>query len=66
MKKKVIITGANGKIGRIFVESLAAKGYFVYAVDIKTERLKNSKNVELVQLDIADEETVHDFFLICA
>ena len=63
MKKNVIVTGANGKIGRTFVESLVAKGYFVYAVDLKTEGLKNSENVELVQLDITDEESVHDFFL---
>ena len=63
MKKKAIVTGANGKIGRTFVESLVAKGYFVYAVDLKTEGLKNSENVELVQLDITDEESVHDFFL---
>ena len=62
MKKKAIVTGANGKIGRTFVESLVAKGYFVYAVDLKTEGLKNSENVELVQLDITDEESVHDFF----
>jgi 3-oxoacyl-[acyl-carrier protein] reductase len=63
MKKKAIVTGANGKIGRTFVASLVAKGYFVYAVDLKTEGLKNSENVELVQLDITDEESVHDFFL---
>lgn len=63
MNKKAIVTGANGKIGRTFVESLVAKGYFVYAVDLKTEGLKTSKNVELVQLDITDEESVHDFFL---
>ena len=63
MKKKAIVTGANGKIGRTFVASLVAKGYFVYAVDLKTEGLKTSKNVELVQLDITDEESVHDFFL---
>ena len=63
MKKKAIVTGANGKIGKTFVESLVAKGYFVYAVDLKTEGLKHSGNVELVQLDITDEESVHDFFL---
>ena len=63
MKKEAIVTGANGKIGRTFVASLVAKGYFVYAVDLKTEGLKTSKNVELVQLDITDEESVHDFFL---
>lgn len=63
MKKKAIVTGANGKIGRAFVESLVTEGYFVYAVDIKTEGLKTSKNVKQVQLDITNEESVHDFFL---
>lgn len=63
MKKNAIVTGANGKIGRTFVDFLVAKGYFVYAVDLKIEELKNSENVELVQLDITDEESVHDFFL---
>ena len=62
MKKKVILTGANGNIGRTFAEFLVTKGYFVYAVDLKIDKLKTSKNVELVQLDITDEESVHDFF----
>lgn len=62
MKKKVILTGANGNIGKIFSEFLIAKGYFVYAVDLKIDRLKASKDIEPVQLDITHEESVHDFF----
>ncbi len=62
MQEKVILTGANGNIGRTFTEFLVAKGYFVYAVDQKIDRLKTSKNIELVQLDITDEDSVHDFF----
>ena len=30
-----IITGANGKLGRRFLDSLVSEGYFVYAVDLK-------------------------------
>ncbi len=62
MKKKVILTGANGNIGRTFSEFLIAKGYFVYAVDLKIDKLKASKDIEPVQLDITHEESVHDFF----
>ena len=58
--KKAIVTGANGKIGRSFVRSLVAKGYFVYSVDINGEGLKSSENVEAVQLDITGEQAVHD------
>ncbi|MDA7738850.1 SDR family oxidoreductase [Amylibacter sp.] len=60
--KNAIVTGANGKIGRTFVDSLIANGYFVYALDLNIDGFKTSKNVELVKLDITDEESVHDFF----
>ncbi len=61
--KNAIVTGANGKIGRSFVESLVAKGYFVYALDLNIDGFQTSKNVELVKLDITEEESVCDFFL---
>ena len=61
--KNAIVTGANGKIGRTFVDSLVAKGYFVYALDLNTDGFKTLKNVELIELDITDEVSVHDFFL---
>jgi 3-oxoacyl-[acyl-carrier protein] reductase len=63
MKKKAIVTGANGKLGRVFVESLVSKGYFVYAIDITIEGFEHSDNIQLVQLDITDQEAVHAFFL---
>ena len=61
--KNAIVTGANGKIGRTFVDSLVTNGYFVYALDLNTDGFKTSKNVELIKLDITEEESVHDFFL---
>ncbi len=61
--KNAIVTGANGKIGRTFVDSLVTNGYFVYALDLNTDGFKTQKNVELVKLDITEEESVHDFFL---
>jgi len=62
MKKKAIITGANGQLGSAFVEALTEKGYFVYAVDLNIEKIKSSENVQPVKLDITDETAVHNFF----
>ena len=62
MKKKAIITGANGQLGSAFVEALTGKGYFVYAVDLNIEKITISENVQPVKLDITDEMAVHNFF----
>jgi len=62
MKKKAIITGANGQLGSAFVRALTRKGYFVYAVDLNIEKIKSSENVQPVKLDITDEMAVHKFF----
>lgn len=62
MNKKAIVTGANGQLGRAFVEALIGQGYFVYAVDLNIEKIKNSKNLHPVELDITNEILVHKFF----
>ncbi len=62
MKKKAIITGANGQLGSAFVKALTGKGYFVYAIDLNVENIKTSESVEPVKLDITNETAVHDFF----
>ena len=62
MKKRAIITGANGQLGSAFVEALTEKGYFVYAVDLNIENIEASESVELVKLDITYETAVHNFF----
>jgi len=64
IKKKAIITGANGQLGRAFVEALTGKGYFIYAVDLNIEKITTSENVQPVKLDITDEIGVHKFFSI--
>jgi NAD(P)-dependent dehydrogenase (short-subunit alcohol dehydrogenase family) len=61
--KKAIVTGANGQLGSVFVEALIKKGYYVYAIDLTLEKVKNFDNVELIRLDITNEMAVHDFFL---
>ena len=60
--KKVILTGANGQIGKGFLEALVKMEYFVYAIDINIDDLKTSYNVQPIKLDITNETNVNDFF----
>ncbi len=62
IEKIAIVTGANGLLGSAFVQALAGKGYFVYAVDLILEKNKDLNNVKLVELDITNEVAVHKFF----
>ena len=59
---KVVLTGANGQLGKAFTEALVEKGYFVYATDINIENIKASDSIEPVKLDITNEAMVTDFF----
>ena len=60
--KTAIVTGANGQLGKGFVGALIKKGYFVYALDVDVESLEVQDNSQVVELDITDEEAVHNFF----
>jgi len=62
MKKNAIVTGSNGQLGRVFVDALVEKGYYVYAVDLKLDLINEREGVQLVQLDITNEKLVHSFF----
>ena len=57
--KTAIVTGANGQLGKGFVGALIKKGYFV---DVDVESLEVQDNSQVVELDITDEEAVHNFF----
>ena len=61
--KIAILTGANGNLGSNFLEVLRNLNYFVYAVDKEIGDIKAEEFVEPVQLDIADEKKVEDFYL---
>ncbi len=49
--KNVIVTGANGFIGRMLVKSLSEKGYHVVALDIRfDDDLKNNPHIACVNV----------------
>jgi 3-oxoacyl-[acyl-carrier protein] reductase len=65
--KKILITGANGRLGSAYVEALLQSGAFVYATDIQdrmdatlTEILatQNLSNYEYLVIDITHEESL--------
>ena len=56
---KVIVTGANGFIGKNTIRDLLKKGYYVEAVDLVTEGLKefsNKKRCVVHNMDILDKD----------
>jgi len=59
---KVVLTGANGQLGKAFTEALVEKRFFVYAIDINIENIKTSDSIKPVKLDITNETKVNDFF----
>lgn len=62
MKKIAIVTGSKGQLGSIFVNALAEKDYFVYAIDLIQDKNSSAENINLVKLDITQESKVHEFF----
>ena len=63
-KKKIILTGANGQIGSALLERLVDKGHFIYAIDLNVDKIKKTKNIQPVKLDITKEKEVLSFFSI--
>ena len=55
MTKKILITGANGLLGRNLVELLSKK-YKVYALvqDKKKIKFKINKNISILEIDLAN------------
>jgi NAD(P)-dependent dehydrogenase (short-subunit alcohol dehydrogenase family) len=60
--KKVVLSGANGQIGRVFSQALIKKKYFVYGIDLNIENMKPSHNFKPVKLDITNNIKVDKFF----
>ena len=54
--KYVIITGANGGIGKAVSDYLLKKNYSVIALDISKEERKEKENYKYFQVDITKDE----------
>jgi 3-oxoacyl-[acyl-carrier protein] reductase len=59
--KRAIVTGSSGQIGRVFVDLLVEKGFYVSAIDIE-ECLNEDKRVDCKNIDITDKKSVTSFF----
>ncbi len=57
MNNRVLIIGALGQLGGVFVDALLDKGYFVLASDIHTPRI-NQLNCEYVYLDALNMQQI--------
>ena len=62
MNKKAIVTGAAGQLGRVFVENLTERGFYVYAIDLNVKDSIDSENIKYIDLDVTDEKAVHELF----
>lgn len=61
--RNVIITGAAGQIGSVFVHHLSKKKKFkVYALDLNFSNSHAIDGVEYVKIDITNEKEILDFF----
>ncbi len=60
-QKAVLITGANSGLGRVMAETMAAKGYFVYAgarKDADLAELDAIENIQAVRLDVNQQDQI--------
>jgi NAD(P)-dependent dehydrogenase (short-subunit alcohol dehydrogenase family) len=60
-QKAVLVTGASSGLGRVMAETLAARGYFVYAgarKDADLTELDAIENIQAVRLDVNQQEQI--------
>lgn len=61
--KTVLVTGADGDIGRAVCTELTSKGYVVIAIDIRFRDLHwSSSLIQTFEIDLADSTAVDKFF----
>ena len=60
--KIAVITGANGQLGKEFTKTLINENCYVYALDLNIESLQESDKFKPIQLDITNENEVHNFY----
>jgi NAD(P)-dependent dehydrogenase (short-subunit alcohol dehydrogenase family) len=60
-QKAVLVTGASSGLGRVMAETMAAKGYFVYAgarKDADLAELDAIENIQAVKLDVNQQDQI--------
>lgn len=60
-QKAVLVTGASSGLGRVMAETMAAKGYFVYAgarKDADMAELDAIENIQAVRLDVNRQDQI--------
>ncbi|WP_310830501.1 NAD-dependent epimerase/dehydratase family protein [Paenibacillus pedocola] len=62
MKKTIIITGANGFIGRHVLNELAGREDQVYALTSSHENKINTKNITWISVDLLNENELREMF----
>ncbi len=60
--KKAIITGANGNLGKKFLETLHKNQYEIFAIDKNINGLEETSLIHPIEIDITDEVSVKDFY----
>lgn len=61
MKKNILVTGASSGFGLLVAKQLHANGYNVIGTSRNPESLKDSLPFRLLQLDIANAESIQNF-----
>lgn len=64
MKKKIIVTGANGFIGSHVIDELGITGDEVYAITSKVDLKINTSNVTWVKANLHDDNQIDEIFSI--
>lgn len=60
--KTAILTGANGQLGKSYLDTLVDLDYYIYAIDLNIDSIIETKNIKPIRLDITNEKQVHEFY----
>lgn len=60
--KTAILTGANGQLGKSYLNTLVKENYYIYALDLNVDGIETAEMVQPIKLDITNEDEVHSFY----